>query len=114
MTVSCTPELRKAAEIIAPTDCVTAVVFAWNAVVACPALVETEAGGVKCESVLVRASGIDPNVVEELRVTWQVTGDPPTAVFGEHESDTGFSPTSDTDVCIDELPRLALMVAFSS
>lgn len=100
--------------MVADSDCVTAVVFAWNRVVACPDLVEMEEGGVKCESLLVRSSGIEPIVLEELRPIWQVTGDPATAVFGEHESDTGLSPTSETEVCIDELPMVALMVAFSS
>jgi hypothetical protein len=55
-----------------------------------------------------------PVAVAELRVSWQVTADPATGVFGEQESDTGLSPTSATEAFMDEFCTAALMLAFSS
>jgi hypothetical protein len=83
-------------------------------VVACPGWVRTEDGGVKCGSLLETASAAVLVALAELRVIWQITGDPATAVFGEHESDAGLSPTSTSEVCMDELCMAALMVTFSS
>jgi hypothetical protein len=94
--------------------CATAVVFAWNWAVACPGWLRIEDGGVKCESLLETPSAAVPVAVVELRVTWQITGDPATAVFGEHESDTGLSPTSTSEVRMDEFCTTAPMVTFSS
>jgi hypothetical protein len=98
------------------TACVaaTAVVFATNWAAACPGWVEIEDGGVKCGSLLETASSAVPIAPLELRVIWQITGEPATAVFGEHESDTGLSPTSKSEVCIDEFCTAALRVTFSS
>jgi hypothetical protein len=80
----------------------------------CPGSVETEGGGVRCESLLEMVSAAVPVAVAELRVTWQVTADPATAVFGEQESDTGLSSTSTMEAFRDEFSTAALMVAFSS
>jgi len=81
---------------------------------ACPGWVEMEDGGVKCESLLERATAAVPVALAELRVTWQITCDPATAVFGEQESETGLSPTSTIEVRMDEFCMAALMVTFSS
>jgi len=114
VTVSCTATPWRVAAMITPSVRATAVVFARNCMVACPGWVEIEDGGVKCGSLLETASAAVPVAVVELRVTWQITGDPATAVFGEHESDTGLSPMSTTEVSMVEFCAAALMVAFSS
>jgi hypothetical protein len=90
------------------------VVFAWNWVMPCPGSVVIEDGGVKCESLLEMDRAAVPVAVAELRVTWQVTADPATAVFGEQESDTGLSSTSTMEALRDEFCTAALMVASSS
>lgn len=114
ITVSWTIVPWRDAETVA--DCVTGsvVVFARNVVTACPALVEIKEGGTRCALSLVMVSGTEPTVLAEFKVTRHVTGEPATVVLGEHASDSGLSPTSVTVVCADELPRVALMVAFSS
>ena len=113
-TVACTATLCRAAETVTGCTCATMVVFAWNWVMPCPGSVVIEDGGVKCESLLEMDTAAVPVAVVELRVTWQVTADPATAVFGEQESETGFSSTSATEAFMDELSSAALMVAFSS
>ena len=90
------------------------VVFAWNWLTPCPGSVVIEDGGVKCESLLEMDTAAVPVAVAELSVTWQVTADPATAVFGEQEIETGLSPTRATEAFIDELSSAALIVASSS
>jgi hypothetical protein len=60
------------------------------------------------------ASAAVPVAVAELRVTWQVTADPATGVFGEQASDTGLSPISATEAFMEEFCPAALIVALSS
>jgi len=83
-------------------------------VVAWPGRLKIDDGGVKCESLLETANAAVLVAFVEFRVTWQITGDPATAVFGEHERDTGLSPTSTSEVRMDKFCTAALIVAFSS
>ena len=114
VTLSCTATPSRVAEMVTACVCAIVVVFAWNCAVACAGWVKIEDGGVRWVSLLVMASTAVAVALVELRVTWQITGDPATTVFGKHESDTGFSPTSMSEARIDEFCAAALMVTFSS